>query len=271
VNNLTSIIVNGRVVDLIIFLVIMISMYLTIQQAKTGKAVKIRALPAFDAIEEAIGRAVEAGRPVHYTTGTHSFQGQTAGGSSALAAGLSLLAYIADLSLSKGANLMVSCPYPEIYTIESDILREAYVRAGMAQEYSDEKNLRYVPLVSSCAPYAAGVAGWLQREKPGANFLLGPFFFESLIIAEAGYYAGAFQVAGTTSAGYSAFFLACCDYVLIGEELYAAQALATGDPIQEGSLRGNDVNRAWILALIVLGILATMIGLNSALNGLLNI
>lgn len=268
---MTNVIVDGRLVDLIIFLIIMVSMYLTMQQAKSGTRIRIRSLPPFNAIEEAIGRAVESGRLVHYTTGTHSFQGQTSGGSSALAAGLSLLSYIMDQSIAKGAYLMVSCPYPEIYTIESDILRSGYVRAGMGAEYSDERHLRYVPLVSSCAPYAAGVSGWIEREKPAANFLLGPFFFESLIIAEAGYHAGSFQVAGTTSAGYSAFFLACCDYVLIGEELYAAQALATGDPIQIGSLRGNDLNRVWIIALIIIGVIAVLTGMKGALLGLLSV
>lgn len=268
---MTNLIVNGRTIDLFLFLIIVVSMYLMMQRAKGGARISIRPLPPFNAIEESIGRAVEAGRSVHYTTGTHSFQGQTAGGSSALAAGLSLLSYISDLCIEKGATLVSSCPYPEIYTIESDILKSSYIRAGMGSEYSDEAHLRYVPIVSACGPYAAGVGGWIERERPATNFLLGPFFFESLVIAEAGYHAGAFQVAGTTSAGYSAFFLATCDYVLIGEELYAAQALATNDPIQMGSLSGNDVNRAWVIALVVVGVIATMLGMKGALLGLLSV
>jgi len=268
---MASIVVDGRLVDVIVFIIILASMYLSMQRAKAGSNIQIRPLPPFNAIEEAIGRAVESGRSVHYTTGTHSFQGQTAGGSSALAAGLSLLSFITDVCIEKGATLISSCPYPEIFTIESDIMRNEYIRGGIGDEYSDEAHLRYVPIVSACGPYAAGVSGWIEREKPAANFMLGPFFFESLIIAEAGYHVGAFQVAGTTSAGYSAFFLACCDYVLIGEELYAAQALATKDPIQMGSLRGNDLNRIWIMALLILGVLATMVGMKTALLGLLSI
>ena len=266
-----TILVPGKTIPLIIFLVVMVSMYLMMRFASKGRVPSIRTLPAFDAIFEAVGRSVEVGRPAHYTTGTHTFVGQTAGGSAALTAGLSLLAYISDLCLSMGATLISSCPYPEIYTIESEIFRDSYIKAGMESEFSEVDHLRYVPIVSACGPYAAGVAGWIERERPATNFLLGPFFFESLVIAEAGYHAGAFQVAGTTSAGYSAFFIACCDYVLIGEELYAAAALATKDPIQIGSLRGNDVNRVWIIALIVVGVVATLFGLKAALVRLLTI
>lgn len=266
-----AILIPGKTVSLIVFLVIMVSIYLTMRNASKGKVPTIRTLPAYNAITEAVGRAVELGKPAHYTTGTHSFVGQTAGGSAALTAGLSLLAYISDICLSKGATLIASCPYPEVMTIESEILRSSYLKAGMEEEYSEVEHLRYVPIVSSCAPFAAGVAGWLEREKPATNFLLGPFFFESLIIAEAGYHAGCFQVAGTTSAGYSAFFVACCDYVLIGEELYAAAALATNDPIQAGSLRGSDVNRAWIIALILIGVVVTLLGMKPALMSLLSI
>jgi hypothetical protein len=266
-----TILVPGKTVPLIVFLVIVVSMYLMMRYASKGKVPTIRTLPAYGAITEAVGRAVEVGKPVHYTTGTYTFVGQTAGGSAALTAGLSLLAYISDLCLSKGATLISSCAYPEVMTIESEILRGSYLKAGMGDEYAEVEHLRYVPIVSSCAPFAAGVAGWIEREKPATNFLLGPFFFESLIIAEAGYHAGCFQVAGTTSAGYSAFFLACCDYVLIGEELYAAAALATNDPIQAGSLRGNDVNRVWIIALIVIGVVVTLLGMKTALVNLLSI
>ena len=262
-----SILIANRVVDFIVLVGVLGLMYISLYLAKMGKLPKIRAIPAFEAIEEGIGRAVEKGSFVHYTTGSHQFFGQSSGGSAEMMASLGLFAYIAELSVQKGAKFISSVPYPEILAIESATLRSIYTNAGL--EYSEDQSLRYMPIVSSNAPYAAGVAGFFERERPATNFMLGPFFFEALVIPEAGNKVGAFQVAGTSSVGYTAFFIGCCDYVTIGEELYALQALATKDPIQTGSLRGNDLNKIWIIALIIIGVVLTMAGMGPAFKKIL--
>ena len=52
-----------------------------------------------------------------------------------------------------------------------------------------------------------------------------------------------------------AFMVATCDYVIIGEEFYAASAYLSQDQVLKGSLKAQDVVKAVILALIVLGVL----------------
>ena len=55
------------------------------------------------------------------------------------------------------------------------------------------------------------------------------------------------------------FFVAACDYTLIGEELFAASACLSGDPKQLGSLKGQDAGKVIVMAGIILGALtATM-------------
>ena len=71
-------------------------------------------------------------------------------------------------------------------------------------------------------------------------FLRGLFYAESLILAETGNSVGAIQIAGTSEAAQLPFFVAACDYTLIGEELFAASAYLTGEPQQLGSLKGQD-------------------------------
>ena len=83
--------------------------------------------------------------------------------------------------------------------------------------------------MSRILPAAARVDGMIAREKPGACFLLGSFFAESLLLAEAGNQAGAVQVAGTAMSHQLPFLVAACDHVLIGEEFFAASAYLTGD------------------------------------------
>ena len=48
------------------------------------------------------------------------------------------------------------------------------------------------------------------------------------------------------------FFIAACDYTLIGEELYAASAYLSREPLLLGSLKGQDLGKALIMVLIVI-------------------
>jgi hypothetical protein len=55
------------------------------------------------------------------------------------------------------------------------------------------------------------------------------------------------------------FFVAACDYTLIGEELFAASAYLSQDPKLLGSLRGQDFGKAFAMFFILLGcIVATV-------------
>jgi hypothetical protein len=100
--------------------------------------------------------------------------------------------------------------------------------------------------------YAAAVDGIMIREKPATNFFLGMFWAESLILAETGASTGAIQIAGTDAVTQLPFFITACDYTLIGEELYAASAYLSNEPLLVGSLKGQDWAKAliWILLLI---------------------
>ena len=55
------------------------------------------------------------------------------------------------------------------------------------------------------------------------------------------------------------FFVTTCDYTLIGEELYAASAYLSKEPIQNGTLRGQDLGKAFILSVIGIGTLLATI------------
>ena len=85
--------------------------------------------------------------------------------------------------------------------------------------------------------------GAMVREKPAACFYMGVFYAERLLLlAETGNSVGAIQVAGTAMPAQLPFFVAACDYTLIGEEFFAASAYLSGEPSQLGSLRGQDMS-----------------------------
>ena len=124
----------------------------------------------------------------------------------------------------------------------------------------------------------AYVSGMMTREKPAACFYMGSFFAESLILAETGNSVGAIQIAGTANPSQLPFFVAACDYTLIGEEFFAASAYLSGQPDQLGSLKGQDVGKILVGIVIIIGVtLATLQAitgsdsLEAAVNYLVNV
>ena len=51
------------------------------------------------------------------------------------------------------------------------------------------------------------------------------------------------------------FFVAACDYTLIGEEFFAASAYLSGEPDQLVSLKGQDVGKLIVGIIVVIGVL----------------
>jgi hypothetical protein len=57
------------------------------------------------------------------------------------------------------------------------------------------------------------------------------------------------------------FFIAACDYTLIGEELFAASAYLSREPRLLGSLKGQDLGKAVILLALIVGLLLETVGI----------
>jgi hypothetical protein len=88
---------------------------------------------------------------------------------------------------------------------------------------------------------------------------MGSFFAESLLLAEVANSVGAIQIAGTAQTAQLPFFVAACDYTLLGEEFFAASAYLSGEPDQLGSLKGQDVGKLIVAAVVVFGVAAATI------------
>jgi len=54
---------------------------------------------------------------------------------------------------------------------------------------------------------------------------------------------GAFQVAGTARETQIPFFVLAADYAFIGEEIFAAGAMASGDKESLASIQGQDIGK----------------------------
>jgi outer membrane protein assembly factor BamB len=215
-----------------------------IYHAKQGKEMFIRRIAGLNAIDEAVGRSTEMGKPIVYVTGLADVEDiQTL-------ASLSIMGHIAHKAAEYDTPMIVPCCRSVVMSTAQEVVKESFMKAGRPDTYRRE-NIYY--LTDDQFGYVAGVDGIMMREKPAANFYLGKFFAESLILAETGHSTGAIQIAGTAETSQLPFFVAACDYTLIGEELFAASAYLSRDPMQIGSLKGQDVAKAIILLTILAG------------------
>jgi hypothetical protein len=214
-----------------------------INSAKKGKIkeVFIRRIPALNYIDEAVGRSTELGKPILYIPGIMDIDNiQTI-------ASLSLLSYIAQKSALYETDLIMPVSRSVVMTVAQEVVKEAYLKVGRSDLYRAD---RIFYLTDDQFGYAAAVDGMISRERPGAIFLIGAFYAESLILAETGFSAGAIQIAGTAMITQLPFFIAACDYVLIGEELFAASAYLSTDIIDKITLKTQDISKAIVMSFV---------------------
>jgi uncharacterized protein DUF6754 len=210
----------------------------------------LRRIPGLDAVDEAIGRSTELGKPILYLTGAHDMSDP-----STIAAAV-ILGRVAKRTAAYGTELMVPHRDPITMAVCQEITKQSYLEAGKPDLFKEDSNFF---ITADQFSYTAAVDGIMLRKQPAANFFMGSYFAESLLLTETGASTGAIQIAGTDSDHQLPFFVTTCDYTLIGEELYAASAYLSKEPIQIGTLRGQDIGKAVILTVVTVGtVLATI-------------
>ncbi|MEO0079541.1 MAG: fibronectin type III domain-containing protein [candidate division WOR-3 bacterium] len=214
-----------------------------INRAKKDKSLFIRRISGLDAVEEALGRATEMGRATLYVPGLSTMSDV------ATIASLNILGEVAKKTAQFGTPLIVPNADPIVYTVAREVVKESYTAAGRPDAFNED--IVFFVTDQQFA-FAAAVDGIMAREKPATNFLIGMFWAESLILAETGAATGAIQIAGTDAVAQLPFFITACDYTLIGEELYAASAYLSREPILLGAIKGQDYSKALIIGFIIL-------------------
>jgi uncharacterized protein DUF6754 len=206
------------------------------------KTLFVRRLAGVDAIENAVGRSTEMGRPVLYVTGVEETQDiQTI-------ASLLILGHVAKITAEYDTELRVANAFPLTMVIAEEVVRQGYANAGRADAHRPE-NVMFI--TSEQFAFAAGVNGMILRERPATNIFFGRFYGESLMLAETGFLAGAIQIAGTAELTQLPFFVSACDFTLLGEELFACSAYLTREPNQLALLKAGDVMKVVIAVLVV--------------------
>lgn len=234
--------VNNVLISFIYCMIVL----LFIMQAKKGRELFIRKIAGLDAVDEAIGRATEMGRPILFLTGLDSLSNVST------IAAINILGQVAKKVADYDSKIINPNRDPVVMSVCQEVVKEAYMDAGRPDAYNPD-NIFFV--TDDQFSFTAAVDGIMVREKPATNIFMGYYYAESLILAETGASTGAIQIAGTDSLAQLPFFITTCDYTLIGEELYAASAYLSREPLLLGSLKGQDVGKMFLMVMLVIGVI----------------
>ena len=236
-----------KAVTLICTLAFCLTVVVLINFARRGRSFYVRPIPGLSAVDEAIGRATEMGRPILFVSGLG-----TSGDVATLAA-FSLLGRVARKTAEYQTQVLVPCYDPIVMTIAQEIVKAGYIDSGRPDLYRAD-DIFFV--TQDQFSYTAAVNGIMLRERPATNFYIGKFYAESLVLAETGNLAGSIQIAGTDEMTQIPFFVAACDYTLIGEELYASSAYLSQEPPLLGTLKAQDYGKVVSVAILAIGTVA---------------
>ncbi len=233
---------DQNVIMFFVLVAISTSIMASVYWAEAGNKVFIRTIPGIQAMEEAIGRATEMGKPTLFVPGISDFnEVQTI-------AGINILGHVSKLTAEYETELNVPVSKSIVMEAAREICKDSYLQVGRPDLYHNDM-VHYI--AESQFAYAAGINGIMLREKPAACFYQGQFYAESLLLAETGNSIGAIQIAGTGSSSQIPFFITACDYTLIGEEFLTASAILSDKQDLLGSIRGQDI----VKILIAIGII----------------
>ena len=245
--------VEGKQSTFLIFVVFLALVVYLMRKAAEGKIPHIRRIAGLDAIEEAVGRATELGRPVFYVPGRTEIN--TAGAAQTIA-GLEILGQVAKLTARYDTELKVGVCAANVYPIADAVVRQSYLEEGKPEVVRPE-TVQF--LSTEQFAFAAGCLSIMHQDRSASVILIGEFQAESMMLAEGAAMIGAVTIAGTSRAFQIPFFVAACDYTLIGEEMFAGGAYLTKDPGKTANLAAQDYGKMFAFIYILVGsLLATM-------------
>ncbi len=241
----------GETVGFLLVLIFGILIVYYVDRARKGAPIPdIRKIPGLEAIDEAIGRATEMGKPVLYNIGMGDITNPDT------IASLPILEYVTKTCAKYDTQLVEVNRNYVVYGVADEVVKQAYMSSGKPELY-DPNNVRWYS--DEQFGFSTAVMGIMYRDLPAANLMLGSYAAESLLLAETGAVIETVQIAGTTNVLQIPFFVATCDYTLLGEELYAASAYISRDPVLVASIIGQDFMKIALVVIMCLGtVLATI-------------
>ena len=226
---------------LLIFFAIWMVGFLLVRR---GVMPTLRDIPGYQTIRGAMAEAAEVGRPVHLSLGTAGIGDVFAMES---LTGLTALEFLGEQAATTANLPLVTTGDPTTMLFAQDTMIRPFKQRDQVEDYSP-LNVRFIggTAGNSGVAYAAGVMDILNHQNIAANFMVGRFGDEYLLMGEVAARRQIPQVAGSANPNALTFMQATANQVLMGEEMFVAGAYLTQSAWHIASLLAQDTAR-WIL------------------------
>lgn len=229
----------------VVVTIIVVMLWFGLRRRPTRYA--LRQISGFEAMQGQLGRGVETGHPAHISVGTGGISGPDA---LITLAGLSVVKSLAEEAALSGSAPLVSVANGTALVAAQDMLRRPYAQRGEVGAFNP---LSVQAMGLDPTQYVAGAMDYLSNSKPVSNTMMGVFEDKVALLAEAGERAGLSQVAGAADVRALAVLRPAVDHLIIGEEIFATAAYVDQKPGQIARLQAQDLARAVLVIVILIG------------------
>jgi hypothetical protein len=251
--------IESKVATNALLIWLMIAVLVIVMQfaAKAGFTAPIRRIEALDAIDDMIGRATEMGGTVLMGSGASKLY--QAGASETMMA-FAVVRYVVERTAKLGTRVIAACGSPDHIPILEDTVQQAAMVAGNPDYYRGGGEI--VRMIGG--DYWSFITAnlMLLRPESGENVKAligfgasGGYSAAGPTIGMAANLAGVISLGGTANVHQIHNFVACFDYAVIGDEVYALSAYLTRDPREIGNIMGLDYAKVIIVLMLIVGAL----------------
>ncbi|MEM2094760.1 MAG: DUF6754 domain-containing protein [Candidatus Bathyarchaeia archaeon] len=236
---------------------LMVAIFAVILQMLSTRGIftlPIRRIEALDRIDDMIGRATEMGGTVMMGTGSARLTS-----SDALETMMAFAAvrYVAEQTARLGTRLLVTTGSPDHNPIVEDTVAQAARVAGNPDYYKVGEQVRLIG--GDFYSYITATLQLLDPQSPeNVKALIGfggsgGYSASGPTVGMAANLAGVMTLGGTANIHQIHNFVACFDYAVIGDEVYAMSAYLTKDRKEVGTIMGLDFAKMVLIFLLFVG------------------
>jgi hypothetical protein len=214
----------------------------------------IRRLVQLDQIDEMVKSTAERGKPILFAPGG------LASTDSYTPAWGTIYEHVGEMAGSLNLRTFTTSYLPDITVVLGDYLREGYIRSGHPERFRMEDQ---ICIQGSTFTWTQGTIGIVQRIQPGAVFMLGSWDWAShvnVMKAASLLPDKPLMIGGAGWVDLVSYCSVFCDYLFIGDEHMAAQAVLSGDPWHPAQLIGVDFIKFMLIGVILAAFVVAALG-----------
>jgi hypothetical protein len=148
---------------------------------------------------------------------------------------------------------------PAVSVISEEVLERAYLEAGRPELFDRGTHVPYITV--SQGMWISKFLTYMDTLKPAALIQTGAFTGSSGVWCERAHEVGAVTIAGAGRAT-TAEFVLFWDYWMMGEEVLAAGAYVSEDPVMMATVTATDIVKYCMLGLLIVGWVLVQAGID---------